>query len=119
MRRFVEIHPHKVNNKKQSELYAIARNEWERVSLESEEAEDHFLKYVALLCERLNEEFPRCKKIGIYTYRKGEYISITEIPYNSDTCSVLGVYFKVPWKEYTCQEIDEMTKKEKETLNGK
>jgi len=114
MRRYVSIHPHNINNKKKSALYQKALNEWERVSLEDEITEEAFLKYVETVCERLNKQYPRCKTIGVYHHRTGEYISVTEIPYNSDNCSVLGIYFETPRKEYTCKEITEMLKKEKE-----
>lgn len=114
MRRLVTVHSHGKKNRKQEALLDIAWNQWDKIMLEDPTTEVTFKNLVQATCDRLNSEYPRCKTIGIYTYQKGSYITVAELPYTSESCDILSISITPAKSEYGY--LDMLDKFKKETV---
>ena len=123
MRRLVTVHSHGNRNRKHQALLDIAWKQWDKIILADPTTEVAFSDWVKAVCERLNKQFPKCKTIGVYTYSKGHYITIAELPYTSETCDILSINISPAEQEYTLNDILDFKKieqvKGEEVENGK
>lgn len=123
MRRYVSVHFHKNSNRKHKALFDTAYQYWHKIILADPTTEVAFSDWVKAVCERLNKQFPKCKTIGVYTYSKGHYITIAELPYTSETCGILSINISPAEQEYTLNDILDFKKIERvkgeEVENGK
>ena len=87
-----------------------------KIMLEDPTTETTFKNLVQATCDRLNNDYPRCKTIGIYTYQKGSYITVAELPYTSESCDILSISITPAKREYGYLD---MLQELKEATNGK
>ena len=116
MRRLITVHSHGNRNRKHQALLDIAWNQWDKIMLEDPTTEVTFKNLVQATCDRLNNDYPRCKTIGIYTYQKGSYITVAELPYTSESCDILSISITPAKREYGYLD---MLQELKEATNGK
>lgn len=116
MRRLVTVHSHGNRNRKHKALLDIAWKQWDKIMLENPTTEVTFKNLVQATCDRLNSEYPRSKQIGVYIYQKGSYMTVTDLPYTSESCDILSISITPATSEYGY--LDMLDKLETET-NGK